>query len=71
MSDQEDAGYYGVRAGEERRKAETAENSSASTFHADLAARCQKLSSDPDLVLPTYRNAGEGSDSETVNTHTG
>jgi len=69
MSAQKDSGYYGVRAGEERRMAETTEDPRASAVHADLAARYQELSLDPALVLPAIRNAGGGSDEGTLTTN--
>ena len=69
MSTRKDPGYYGVRAGEERRKAECAEDPRASLIHADLAARCQELSADPDLHLPTFRNEGEGSENDELNSN--
>jgi|GEM_PF-1895872 len=69
MPDQQDSGYYGVRAGEERRMAETTEDPRASAVHADLAARYQALSLDPAFVLPAIRNADAGSDEGTLTTN--
>jgi hypothetical protein len=66
MSKQQDPGYYGVRAGEERRLAESTKDSRASAIHADLAVRYQALSLDATLVLPAIRNSSGGNDVGTL-----
>jgi hypothetical protein len=69
MADGQDAVYNGVRAGEERRLAESTDDAGASDIHADLAARYQALSLDPTLVEPAIRNSGGGSDEDTLDTN--
>ena len=68
MSKQRDPGYCGVRAGEERRLAESTKNSRASAIHADLAVRYQAQSLEPTLVLPAIRNSIDGNDDDTLTT---
>ncbi len=63
MTNKQDSGYNGVRAGEERRMAESTQDDRASAVHADLATRYQKRSLEPALVLPAIRTAG-GDDAE-------